>query len=284
MEKDLLRKKVIILLYVPVLHAGYLKFFGKHPIAEELYIPGYDLIKRFTFFEKEIRMIQPAVMRDLLRSLKLFSTVDILSGKIIESLQEQDIRIITVSESMSRRITQELFPDKEITVDTVFLQWDEKSVHAQSNVPHDRISTSTTDRSYMEEARIEGKKSSCWWRHNGAVLTNAAGAILLKCNNVHLPSEHSPYVFGDPRDFIGPGKDSHISNVIHAEQRAISMAADMGKKLHGGSIYTPIFPCPPCAKAIAFSGIRKLYFKTGHSSLFGVRTLKSKGIKIIKVI
>jgi len=53
--------------------------------------------------------------------------------------------------------------------------------------------------------------------------------------------------------------------------------------LSGADFYVTVFPCPDCTKLIAFSGVKRLFFKGGHASLDGVDILKAKGVEIIKV-
>ena len=48
-------------------------------------------------------------------------------------------------------------------------------------------------------------------------------------------------------------------------------------------MYVTVFPCPPCAKIVAFSGIRKLYYAGGYSVLGQENILKSRGVEIIYV-
>jgi dCMP deaminase len=48
-------------------------------------------------------------------------------------------------------------------------------------------------------------------------------------------------------------------------------------------MYVTTFPCPPCAKMIAFSGVKKLYYAGGYGVLDGEAIMKSKGVEIIFV-
>ena len=43
------------------------------------------------------------------------------------------------------------------------------------------------------------------------------------------------------------------------------------------------FPCPPCAKLVAYSGIKKLFYLKGYAMLDGERILKDAGVEIIKI-
>ena len=45
-------------------------------------------------------------------------------------------------------------------------------------------------------------------------------------------------------------------------------------------MYVTVFPCPPCAKLIAYSGIKRLYCGGGYAVLDGEEVLKSNGVEI----
>jgi len=63
----------------------------------------------------------------------------------------------------------------------------------------------------------------------------------------------------------------------------IAEAAKRGISLEGTNLYVTDFPCPPCAKLIARSGITRLYFSRGYAVLDGESTLKNKGVELVFV-
>ncbi|MCR4286249.1 MAG: hypothetical protein NUW00_05120, partial [Candidatus Kaiserbacteria bacterium] len=105
--------------------------------------------------------------------------------------------------------------------------------------------------------------------------------LIIKSHNEHVPTEYTPYINGDPRDSIKAGTHSEFSSVIHSEKAVF--AEVLRPVLLGADLYVTVFPCPDCAKLIAFSGVRRLFFRGGHASLDGAKILKKKGIEIIKV-
>ena len=109
------------------------------------------------------------------------------------------------------------------------------------------------------------------------------GKAVIVTHNKHMPSEHSPYIYGDPRNNFSKGINIEISTSIHAEARAIAEAARRGISLKDTSIYVSTFPCPPCAKLIAYSGIKKLYYSSGYGVLDGESILKSQDVELIFV-
>jgi dCMP deaminase len=134
----------------------------------------------------------------------------------------------------------------------------------------------------MKLAKVTAKLTSCWWREVGAVLVEDE-KLIFQTFNRHVPNENSPYVFGDPRDSVPSGEKSELSTAIHAEQNIIAWAAKEGIGLRGKYLYTTVFPCPVCVKLIAYSGISKLFFLTGHSSLGGENILRSQNVEIVLV-
>ena len=94
-----------------------------------------------------------------------------------------------------------------------------------------------------------------------------------------------PYIDGDPRDFIKAGERSELCSAFHSELSIITRAANEGLKLSDGEtyIYVSVFPCPMCAMQVAYSGVRRCYFSSGHASLRGEDVLKSQNVEIILV-
>lgn len=71
--------------------------------------------------------------------------------------------------------------------------------------------------------------------------------------------------------------------VCHAELNAI--LNNIGTSLHGCRIYTALFPCNECAKAIIQAGIREVIFlsnkyETTDSAMASKRMLITAGVKI----
>ncbi len=273
--------KKIMILYVPILHNGYLNFFKKYSNETEcLYILGSHLINEFTSLEKEIRAINPIQMCEIIRSLKLFKTVTILTPD--EFIDLDSYKIITAKEGVSERLIRKYFTSSDVIFDDVFLRWDEQYIDSKKPINFNKISTSNFDRSMIFLANEESKKTSDQWRSVGAVLVRDK-KIILTSYNKHVPSEHTPYAMGDIRDFIPAGTCSEISSALHAEHAIIVEAAKRGIKLEGADIYVSVFPCPVCAKSIAYSGIKKCFFSKGHATFDGEQNLKSQKVEIILV-
>jgi dCMP deaminase len=219
-----------------------------------------------------------------MKSLGHSSDIIVLDNAIelwIKCLKKSEYSIITPNDTISLGVVNKYFPEHKKEIDTAFLRWDEKNVNSQF-LKYDRISTGRFDRSVIKLLEKEAEKSSCWWRHSGAAIVKKEKTVLMTYNR-HVPSEHIPYVFGDPRDFIKAGESPHIRTSLHAEHAIIVEAARRGIKLEGCNLYALIFPCAICAMSITNSGIKKLFFKTGHSSLNSYEILKAKKVEVILV-
>ncbi len=107
--------------------------------------------------------------------------------------------------------------------------------------------------------------------------------MVLRSYNMGVPDDNTPYQLGSIRDLFKAGERQEMSPTIHAEQAIVSEAAKRGIKLLGTSLYLTHYPCPLCAKLIAYSGIKKLYFSEGASNLDGGKVMESFDIKIFRI-
>lgn len=72
--------------------------------------------------------------------------------------------------------------------------------------------------------------------------------------------------------------------VVHAEMNAILNSRD--RDLEGSVLYTTLFPCNECAKAIIQSGIKEVYYlnkKNNTSEEASVKMFDAAGIKYTKI-
>lgn len=268
--------------YVPVLHEGYRRFFAEHQ-ADTLYIFGPEIIGKFRVLGKEIRQLDPELMKRAVESLGILTQVGILDEPTARSLNTPAHEIVLPDEDVSREIAQEYFTQAHLSFSPIFLRWDKHSAIAEKPVvPDESVTKEELHRRLLGVAANEAKKSSDIWRHVGAVIAKG-GEPLLVGHNAHVPSEHMPYVNGDPRNNFSKGEYIELSTALHAEAGLIAEAARRGMSLEGTDMYLTVFPCPPCAKLIAYSGIKNLYCGGGYAVLDGESILKKRGVKILFV-
>lgn len=273
--------EAIVVLYVPVLHRGYLDFFYKYQKeAEEIYLLGPDLIKDFFPFHEEIRAIDPEVTKKFIESLGIFRSVGVLTKEMIPSLFGK--KIITASEEVSRQFIERYCKNEEVEYATIFLRWDETNVQSSHKPDYAEISETEFDRTMMAQARKNAEKSADWWRHVGGVVVRGK-EVILEGNNIHLPQEQIHYIEGDPRDVVKAGTSPEVATAIHSEQIIIAEAARLGISLDGTSMYLNVFPCHTCAKLMSRAGIKKCFFAEGNAYMDSEKVLQVAGVEIIWV-
>jgi dCMP deaminase len=273
----------ILIAYVPVLHDGYKMFFERHKDAKTIYIFGPEIIGEFYYLSKEIRQLDPKLIKAALESWKLKSKIEILTPDILKSFENKKYSIVMPNEDVVKILWEKYFPKQQVTLDSIFLRWDKhNAVLEKPVIPDEMLSKKAFDKKIMKLSEKEAEKSSDWWRRVGAVLVKN-GKVVMQAYNAGAPSEHTPYVNGDPRNAFNKGVHLELGTTIHAEAGIIAEAARKGIKLDGSDMYVSVFPCPPCAKLIAYSGIKTLYCGGGYGILDGENVLKAKGVKIIFV-
>jgi len=270
----------ILILYIPVIHKGYLDFFNKvKEKISNIYIIDEKLQKELSEIKPDIAAIESKTTKDLLNKLG-FDNIFILSKNNIEEIKGKEI--ILVQDEISRSLYNKYLRSEKVEWESVFLRWDKEKVLAQLPIDDIVKSDDPFDFEMMKEAYKESEKSSDWWRQIGAVLVKDK-KIVARSYNQGVPNDAAPYQVGSIRDFFEAGDKQELSPTIHAEQKLIAEAAKNGVQLKDTSLYLTHFPCSLCAKLIAWSGIKKLYFSEGASNLDGKKALEAAGIKIIHI-
>ena len=184
---------------------------------------------------------------------------------------------------MTKELSEKYLKKASVFYDPIFLRWDKHKSMEQKPIEADqKISSEEFDKNAIRETLKASERASDWWRRVGAAIVKNKKIIII-AHNRHLPSPHSPYANGDPRNNFHKGVNIELSTAIHAEADLISQAAKKGIPLKGSSMYVSVFPCPPCAKLVARSGISKLYYGGGYGVLDGEDILKASGVEIIYV-
>lgn len=270
-----------LLLNIPVLHQGYISLFDKvASTVDRLAIIDSDIINDFPELAREVRAVKPALIKQIIDSTALFKEVVLVNKKQIRGLTTDDL--LMADEDISDQLIKK-YSFKKVKKVSPFLRWDTKNVQTVNEVSPDRtISKKKFDQEMIRAAEHEANRSSDWYRQVGAVVVKN-GTKILQSFNQRQPTAHSPYIDGDPRNFLPIGSKTELRTTLHAEQAVIVEAAKKGISLDGASIYVTTFPCPDCAQLIAHSGIKKCYYSSGYSSLDGERELKAFGVEVILV-
>lgn len=276
--------KRVIIAYVPVLHKGYLQLFDKY-IDDPIYIFGPELILRFDHLRKDIRSIDPYKICSALQGIYKSRSIYVLSEYSLAPLVGSQIHVITPDEDISHELYDQGLLGNNVTFENIFLRYDRKRSESEFEVNPDRtVGVTDLDRELMKRAYKESEKSSDWWRQVGALIVSPDGSVLLVTHNHHVPTPDNPYILGDPRGNYKKGVNIELGTALHAEKGLICEAARRGIALEGTSLYVTTFPCPPCAKAVAYCGIKKLYYHTGYAMVDGESILKENTVEIIQVL
>lgn len=273
-----------VLLYLPVLHAGYEDFLSRHADADEILLLGSGFRRAYPSLAKDIRALPPERAADYLRLVVPEATIRVIEPPDLPGVLTGD-DIVMPDEEITRDLARrlDLGEGRAVVLDRTFLRWDREWAAAQAPVAFDgEISAAELPRELIGTAEAIAQHSSDWWRQVGAVAARD-GQVIACAWNQHHPSEYAPYVNGDPRDAFARGVRADLSTAIHAEAALIARAARDGASLAGADLYTTTFPCPACARLVAEAGFRRCYFAGQYSVLDGEQVLRAAGISLIWV-
>jgi dCMP deaminase len=269
-----------VLLYLPVIHAGYELFLQRHCDAEEILLLGAGFTASYPSLAKDIRALPPERAAGYLspRRVRVIEPADLPAAVTADTLVMPDEEI---TRDLAARY--ELERGRTVVFDRTFLRWDRDWATAHVPVAFDgEITVEELPRELLGAAQSLSQRSSDWWRQVGAVA--ARDRQVLGCAwNRHYPTEYAPYLNGDPRDGFERGVRADLSTALHAEAAVISRAARDGVALAGADLYTTTFPCPACARLIAVAGLRRCFFAGQYSVLDGERVLRAAGVSLIWV-
>ncbi len=281
--------KKVLIAYVPVLHNGYLKLFEDKTLnIDTLYLVGENIIsdiKEMDYLKRKdsLRAVNSIQMKKAIESLGLFKQVCILDDSLINELHSGGVSVVMPNEDISYEIIDRYLSDVDVNIKSIFLRWNRNNILEKKSVEaHSVTSLSELETNMMKYAFEESKKSFDWWRQvGGLILRN--GYPVLVAHNTHLPFPQSPATNGDPRSIFKRGIHFELSTAEHVEATLIAEAAKLGISTDGLDLFVTDFPCPPCAKIIARSGIKRCYFGRGYAVLDGESVLKNAGVELIFV-
>lgn len=154
------------------------------------------------------------------------------------------------------------------------------------------------ERNLLQMAYLVGQQSKCVSWKVGAIIakegriisTGYNGSPSGQCNCINHALREDWLLPGGKFVYLNPDKrDEHRiwsnRNEIHAELNAILFAAKHGTSISGADMFVTVSPCEQCAKAIANSGIRHLYYCEDYDmNQFGwYDILRDAGIDVINI-
>jgi dCMP deaminase len=103
------------------------------------------------------------------------------------------------------------------------------------------------------------------------------GAVVVKDDRIiSIGYNGTPPGWDNVCEVDGQTKDE----VYHAEANAITKLAKSTESGDGATMFCTHSPCIHCAKLIAQSGIKKVYFEEDYRSDQGIEFLKECGVKV----
>jgi len=278
------RNKVLVA-YVPVIGKNYQELFRKHaPDVDALYVLDNDLIAEFDHLRKDLRRMAPTEIAEYIRRAEIFPEVRLLSAESAAQLRAAKPKLIMVDDEISSELHERHFPELEVEYDnSIFLRRDPNNTTAAIPVQdHREITSEKLHQDMMARATLESLRARDWWRSVGAVAITVDGHVL-SAHNHHLPSDYTVYIDGDPRSLFKKGINLQTEIAVHAERDLVATAAREGISLKGAEVYVTTFPCPPCAKLLALTGIKTLYYDEGYAMLDGEEILTAFGVELVHV-
>lgn len=273
-----------VLLYLPVIHAGYERFARKHADAGEFLLLGAGFLADHPSLAKDIRALPPDRAADFLRLMAAPATVRVIEPPDLPAAVTADVLVLP-DEQITRDLAarHRLERGRTLLFDRTFLRWDRDWATTRTPASFDgEVTVAKLPRELLGRAVALSERSSDWWRQVGAVA--ARGGTVIGCAwNRHQPTEYAPYLNGDPRDAFTRGVRADLSTAIHAEAAVVARAARDGVPLAGADLYTTTFPCPACARLVAAAGFRRCFFAGEYSVLDGAEVLRTAGVQLIWV-
>ncbi len=279
--------RMIVMLYMPVIHRGYWDFLRKHESRDyDCFLIGTNAIKALGpnaayVLKKDvaIRGMPESVIEDCVGRYFNFNSVEML----VPNVTTDSVHIQTTDEDITSLALTAFFPNAIVKLDTTRLRYDRKGVERIDEVPTTECTSEETARQLMQFAEMEAEKSKDWWLSVGALISRDGMPILIAYNAAALDPD-LPNILGDPRSIYSRGENTEDTLVAHAERDLVAQAARDGISLAGTDAYVTHFPCVPCAASLARAGVRRLFFKKGYSRLESLDLLLSKGVEVIRVV
>jgi dCMP deaminase len=270
-----------LLLYLPVLHAGYEALLQRHRDAAEVLLLGQSFAVDYPVLAKEIRALPPERAAAYLACGPAAGPVRVIEQADLPAAVTAATLVVPDEDVLRALVDRYALADRHrVVLERTFLRWDRPWSAAQRPVGYDgAVDTGGLARRLLGQAAAEAARSSDWWRQVGA-LAARDGTVLATAHNQHYPTEYAPYLDGDPRNNYRRGEQVELSTALHAEAAIVARAARDGLRLAGADLYVSTFPCPGCARLVAAAGFARCYFAGPYSLLDGETVLRQAGVEL----
>ncbi|HUY62726.1 MAG TPA: hypothetical protein VMV50_02985 [Candidatus Paceibacterota bacterium] len=286
----------ILILYMPVLHAGYLKLFDEvKPKLVALITEDVlrDLPEGLAYIAKKdiIRAVPAETMSHSIRSLlgMRFSVVLAEPRYLSRLADDARARIVMPEEDVSTAIAEKYFGGSDritfVVPSAPRLRYHRDNVEEKKLlVPERRIALTGLDREMMARAEGVAPRSPDWWRQVGGVMRLADGRSIVAFNELQ-PHEQIAATFGDPRSIFKSGVRTELSSAEHVEHILIGEAARRGICTEGSQLYITDFPCLACARLSIRSGVKCVFYgKPSYGLLDADSEFRNANVELVEVV
>lgn len=280
--------KKIAIAYIPVLHKGYLSFLEEvtKKGIDRIYLVSDDILASheeldYIHRKDRLRALPHDAVKAMVQQLTP-ATVASLTISTIMGLLDERVAIVTPREDINEFIIETYFGGHQVEKLNTFLRWNKENV-GETDAPNTpEVSLTEFEKEIAARVLHESTKSADWWRQVGAAIIKDEKIIAL-AHNEHMPEKELPNILGDTRSMFKKGVNIEYVTTAHAEVAAIGDAAKAGVSTEGATLFTTDFPCPYCARLIAKSGIKKIYYEKGYAVLGGDNFFNDMGIEVNRV-
>ena len=276
-----------LVVYVPVIHRGYLELFGSVSMTATVCVLSDDVLKGLPsdleYIRKKdiIRAVPSGVMVSLLD--RIVHRVVLADEKFLSVIHDE--RIVMPSEDISVVLAEKYFKGGDVTfIPTPKLRYHRNNAEeSKLLVPSRRVVISEVDRELMGFADMASLRSPDWYRQVGGVLRASNGAMIVAYNE-HQPHEQIAATFGDPRSLFKSGVRTDLSYGDHAEHVLVGEAARLNICTEGATVYLTTFPCLTCGRLLARAGVKRIFYREASYGLLDAdEFLRGKKVELIEV-
>jgi dCMP deaminase len=149
---------------------------------------------------------------------------------------------------------------------------------------HERKKRPSWDKYFMNIAEVVSTRASCLRRNVGCVLVKDKQIIATGYNGPPKGHPTCDELGGCLRDIhnVPSGQRFEISRAVHAEQNAISQAAENGISTKGATIYCTNFPCVLCIRTIINAGVKKVIYKEYYPDDGTTDIARRSGLELVQ--
>jgi deoxycytidylate deaminase len=135
----------------------------------------------------------------------------------------------------------------------------------------------------LELAGRVGKASFEWTFQTGAILSRQGKVLAVSYNRI-MPYETYALHHGSSKEqHFSPPNDQNHYDTNHAELELLIQALHRQISLKGCDLTINLLPCPACARALARTELKRIYYHLDHSEGYGFKLLTEAGKELIRI-